>query len=200
MKINHLFKDKSHNLIGLFEDTKTMSQFKKKLEKQATENPGYDRNKYVGDGFELLVELLIKSHCCDKRIGISNYVPVQDNDNGVDGYGINIDGSNCAIQVKFRGDTNSLLTATEAHLDSFVGESQNKMRGLYCEMVYDNEEDKDKWPRHFIFTTAKGLHNYTEDEKFFGYRIVVFGWEQMKSFLDNNHLFWKWCLDVLKSS
>ena len=34
MKIEHLFKTKSHNLLELFEETKTMSQFKKKLEKQ----------------------------------------------------------------------------------------------------------------------------------------------------------------------
>ena len=37
----------------------------------------YPENDYKGDGFEFLVEIILKSHAYDNRLGITEYVPVQ---------------------------------------------------------------------------------------------------------------------------
>jgi hypothetical protein len=196
MKINHLFKINCHNLNELFNNTNTLSQFKRKLEKQANQDTiRYPYNDYVGDGFEFLIELLIKLHPVDNRIGISDYEPYQEDDNGVDGYGVNMDNVPCAIQIKFRSDTEYQLSATKDHLDSFINESQNRNRGPKVELLYDDEEG---CPRHYIFTTGKGLHHYTEGIKFEGYKIKVFGWNDLSSMLDNNFLFWTKIREILK--
>lgn len=39
------------------------------------------------------------------------------------GYGINLRGNPCAVQVKYRVDSNKMLTAGEDRLDSFITES-----------------------------------------------------------------------------
>ena len=197
MEIKHSFKYKAHDLVGLFDKVNKMSTFKTKLQKQSRQDEiNYPYNDYVGDGFEFLVELIIKLHPVDNRIGISKYEPFQENDNGVDGYGINMDGTPCAIQVKFRSDTEYELSATGDHLDSFINEAQHKMRGQHVPVLY---QDEDGCPRHYIFTTAKGLHHYTESVKFSGYKVKVFGWKDLESMLDNNFIFWDKIREIVKN-
>ena len=178
MDLIHPFKYRAHDLDGLFNDVKTLSQFMKRLEKQAQLYPErYPIEKYLGDGWEFFCEALIKSHSCDNRIGIGSYVPVTKNDNGVDGYGINIFGEKCAIQPKYRSNNKSLLTASEDSLDSFITESQ--INGVMLSKEY----------RHFVFTTAKGLHYYTNQEKFKG-MVKCYGYNEIRSLVDNNIHFW----------
>jgi len=86
IELKHNFKTKAHDLVALFEGTTKMSAFMRKLEAQAElDILRYDRDKYVGDGFELFVELFLKLNPTDNRVGVYNYEPVQENDNGVDG-------------------------------------------------------------------------------------------------------------------
>jgi len=196
MIIEHQFKTKSHDLCDLFSKTNKMSTFKAKVERQANQNiQDYPYNDYVGDAFEFLVELIIKLHPVDNRLGITNYTPVQLDDNGVDGYGINMDGENCAVQVKFRGDVTSTLSATKDYLDSFINESQHKLRGKFVPMLYTTEKG---CPRHYIFTTNEGLHHYTETEKWKAFNIHVIKWSTLRQMLDNNYLFWDKCREIVK--
>ena len=192
MVIEHQFKTKAHDLVALFDQTNKMSTFKTKVERQANQNPqDYPYNDYVGDAFELLVELIIKLHPVDNRLGISNYVPIQSNDNGVDGYGINADGNKCAIQAKFRNDVTTNLSATKDHLDSFIVESlSNGITPL-------GKHEKG-YPKHYIFTTAEGLHHYTETEKWKAFNIHVIKWSTLRQMLDNNYLFWDKCREIVK--
>jgi hypothetical protein len=170
---------RAHNLLELFDNVKTLSQFMNRLEKQATQNPDrYPVDMYLGDGWEFFVEALIKTHQYDNRIGIKNYVPVIKNDNGVDGYGINIHGKVCAVQPKYRSNVSSRLTASNDRLDSFISES-----------ILAKEIRPDKKYRHFIFTTAKGLHHYTDHEKFRG-MVKCYGYDEIRSLIDNNSHFW----------
>ena len=179
MILTHPFLNRSHDLEGLFNGVKTLSQFMKRLEKQSQLYPErYPIEKYLGDGFEFFCEALIKSHPCDNRIGISEYVPVTKNDNGVDGYGINIVLETCAIQIKYRTNTKNLLTSTVDKLDSFITEALLEKNIL-----------PSKQYRNFIFTTAKGLHHYTDHEKFRG-TVKCFGYKQISQLVDNNLHFW----------
>lgn len=179
MNLIHPFIYRCHDLSGLFNNVKTLSQFMKRLEKQSQMFPErYPVEKYLGDGWEFFCEALIKSHPCDNRIGIAEYVPVTKNDNGVDGYGINIFGEVCAIQPKYRSNTKGLLTSTTDKLDSFITEA----------LLEKNIQPSVQY-RHFVFTTAKGLHHYTDHEKFRG-MVKCYGYDQICSLVDNNLHFW----------
>lgn len=102
MSPRHTFLTKAHNPLQLFAETTTLAGFCKKLEKQAQLDPNrYDPRKYVGDGFEFFVELLLLLHPCDNRLGVYDYQPNEINDNGVDGHGVNIRLEPCVVQVKY---------------------------------------------------------------------------------------------------
>jgi len=179
MKLTHPFIYRCHDLDSLFENIKTLSQFMKRLEKQSQQHPEqYSVKKYLGDGWEFFCEALIKSHPCDNRIGIADYNPVTKNDNGVDGYGINIFGEVCAVQPKYRSNTKGLLTSEGDSLNSFITEA-----------LLEKNITPDKKYKHFVFTTAKGLHYYTDHEKFRG-MVKCYGYEDIRSLVDNNLHFW----------
>lgn len=179
MKLTHPFIYRCHDLDGLFDKVKTLSQFMKRLEKQSQLYPErYSIEKYSGDGFEFFCEVLIKTHQYDNRIGIAEYEPVTKNDNGVDGYGINLFGEVCGVQAKYRSNTKGLLTSEGDSLNSFITEA-----------LYEKKIQPSKKYRHFVFTTAKGLHNYTDHEKFRG-MVKCYGYDDIRSLVDNNLHFW----------
>jgi len=190
MKIEHHFLTTAHDINGLFIETNKISTFCRILEKQANiDVDAYSYNQYVGDGFEFLVELLIKLSPADNRIGIVNYHPVKSNgDNGVDGYGRNLLNNLCAVQVKYRADSSRNLTATEDKLDSFITESVMEHE------ILPVKEGKIK--NHYIFTTAEGLHYYTDGVKFRG-TVKCIGYPQLRELLDNNIHFWSMCRKVI---
>jgi len=193
MQIEHQFKTKSHDLVSLFDKTNKMSTFKTKVGKQANQDIlNYPYNDYVGDAFEFLVELIIKLHPVDNRLGITEYFPVQETDNGVDGYGINMDGNKCAIQAKFRNDVTSNLSATKDHLDSFLVEAMSND-------IFPLKKLEKGCPKHYIFTTAESLHHYTETEKWKKWNIKLIGWKHLRQMLDNNYLFWDKCREIIKT-
>lgn len=191
INIEHHFLTTGFNILDLFEGTSKLSTFCKKLEKQASIDPDrYPFEKYLGDGFELLVEILIKLSECDNRIGIKDYKPVLSQDNGVDGYGVNLLGEISAIQVKYRVNSQKLLTASGDRLDSFLSEAM--FNGVIPQI-------ENKCKRHYIFTTADGLHHYTLNEKF-RKSIKVFGYQELRELLDGNLHFWGKALEAIKKN
>lgn len=189
--MKHNFKYKAHDLKGLFTGVKKFSTFVKRLEEQAQIDPlNYPRDQYVGDGFEFFIETLLQSMPYDNRIGVSNYIPVQSDDNGCDGIGVNLEGKQCAIQVKFRGNKQSSLTSDDklAHL---ISDAQFKYN------IVDNK--KSKVPVFYVFTTAKGLHHYT-DSDFFKGRVRCLGYDDLRSLVDNNIPFWEGILTKIDLS
>ena len=191
MKITHGFGLRAHDLVGLFDKTNKISTFMNKLEKQSiVDTLRYDSNKYKGDGFEFLVEILLKSHAYDNRLGITNYEPVQSDDNGVDGVGMNLVGEKCVVQVKYRSDKSSVLTANQDHLSNMISDGMIKHKVVIA-------EDNKKCPRHYVITTATGLHHYTDNENFKGY-VHCIGFDQLRSMLDNNISFWNLCREISK--
>jgi len=179
IELNHPFISRAHNLKELLENCYKLSTFCSRLEKFSLLFPDrYDPDKYKGDGFELLVEALIKMSPVDNRIGISDYVIVKENeDKGIDGRGVGIDGKTATVQVKYRSDTTQVLTANKDHLSNFVMTS-----------IFDGV-DKDSFNNMLIITTAEGLHHFTDNEMFLG-KVRCIGYKQMRELLDNNVLFW----------
>jgi hypothetical protein len=179
MKLTHPFLFRCHDLDVLFKNVKTLSQFMNRLEKQSQLSPEtYSIENYLGNGWEFFSEALIKTHQYDNRIGILEYNPVTKNDNGVDGYGINLFGEYCAVQIKYRSNIKGLLTSEQDNLNSFITEA-----------LLEKNIQPNKNYRHFVFTTAKGLHYYTDQEKFRG-MVKCYGYDDIRSLVDNNLHFW----------
>ena len=186
----HQFQTKAHSLTNLFEDVNKMSTFMRRLEADAQIDPlRYDPYKYVGDGFEFFVELFLMLHPVDNRVGITQYEPTQENDNGVDGIGININGDKSVVQVKYRSNTQQFLTANQDHLSNMFSD------GMLAHGVTADMEDEKNY-RHFVFTTAKNLHFYTDTEMFKG-KVRCVGYGDFRAMLDNNNSFWKEALDTV---
>lgn len=216
--IKHHFKTTSHDLIGLFENTNKLSTFMNKLERQALLQPDrYSSNNYLGDGWEFLMEIFIKSRETDERIGITDYSPVKSNDDtGVDGIGINMSGDKCVIQHKYKANTQTLLTANTDCLSNMFSAAQTKygvstilsekenVEKLFDEELISKSKYKKKIKyleksvkRHYVFTTAKGLHYFT-DADMFNSEVVCFGFDDMRVMLDDNISFWNLCRKLIK--
>ena len=187
----HQFKTTSHDLIGLFNGVNRMSTLMSRIEEQSQLQPlRYDPDKYKGDAFEFFVEMFLTIYSLDNRIGITNYKPIPpDEDNGADGTGININGDDCVIQVKYRGNTEHLLTANDDHLSNLV------VAGADLGIAYD-KKNKNNF-RHFVFTTAKGLHFHTNEQMFKG-KIKCFGYEEFRKMVDNHNAFWNECRERVR--
>jgi len=191
IKLEHQFQTKSHDLVKLFEGIDKMSRFMRRLEEQSIIDPlRYDPYKYLGDGFEFFVELLLALHPVDNRLGVYNYSPVQSNDNGVDGFGVNILLEPCVVQVKYRSNTQISLTATKDSLSNLFSD------GMLAHGVVADQENPKNY-RHFVFTTADGLHHYTDQEMFKG-RVRCVGYNDLRSVVDGNLAFWNKCREVVK--
>ncbi len=190
--IQHNFKTKAHNLEALFDGVNNFSTFMGRLQRQAQNDPlRYTPTQYCGDGFEFFVELFLHLHPCDNRVGVYNYIPKQENDNGVDGIGENIKGEPCAVQIKFRSDVREELTATKDHLSNLITD------GMLAHGIVSDQEDKKNF-RHFVFTTSKGLNFYTDKEMYKG-MVRCFGYNEFKSMLNNNIQFWNQAREIIQN-
>lgn len=179
IKLEHNFINRAHDLNTLVDNCYKLSTFCNRLEKQSLLYPNrYDPDKYKGDGFELLIEALIKLSPIDNRIGIGNYEPIQTDDTGVDGIGIGIDNEIATVQIKYRSNSQQLLTANNDHLSNFVMTSLMKYK-----------VNSDTKTNMLIITTADGLHHFTNNEMFLN-QVRCIGYKQLRELLDNNLLFW----------
>ncbi len=180
IKLEHHFLYTSHDIKGLLKDVKKLSTFCRKLEQQSVLFPNrYDPDKYKGDGFELFAEALIKLSPVDNRIGIGEYHPVLEGDTGVDGFGIGVRGQPVTVQVKFRSNSETHLTANQDHLSNFAFASQNRY-GV----------DKDSSTKDMVIVTnAAGLHYFTENDMLLN-KARCIDHKDLRDLVDNNILFW----------
>jgi len=188
-EIIHSFQYNSHNLLELFEGTTRFSGrngWKSKMEAQSILNENkYPRLNYVGDAFEFFVELMFHVVGPIKEWGgIHNYQPQQENDNGIDAICKNWDGELSVVQIKYKNDSERLLTANADHLGNMVKEATLKYR------IQPHNPEKKETTKYFVITTGKSLHHYTDDE-FFLNNVKCIGWSDLCGMLDNNIGFWE---------
>jgi hypothetical protein len=134
--------------------------------------------------------MFLKAFQFDSRVCLNNYEPNMGMDNGADGFGLNYVGEKSVVQIKYRSDSSYLLTNNEDKIGNLIHD------GLHEGIVYGKEKKGER--RHYIFTTAKGLHYYTENENFRN-KVECFGYEDFRSVLDKNKAFWNWCRQVAKN-
>jgi len=154
--LEHPFKLRCIDPIALLQGCYKLNTFISRVEKQAKRyGDGEDVDKYKGWALELFAEFLIKSHPMDKRLGISDYEVVgEDDDTGVDGYGKGSNGEPATVQIKYR-PANYVLAGHEDHLFSFTTASWLK---------YGVKNDGAK--NMLLITTGKDLHWHTDQNMF----------------------------------
>jgi hypothetical protein len=183
--LNHPFIHQSHDLSGLVGNVRKVSTFMNRLEKQSVMFPDrYDPEKYKGDGFEFLVEVMIKLMGIHPQIGISDYKVVLGNEDfGVDGVGKGVRSQTVTVQVKYRGKTDSVLTANKDHLSNFVMRSQMEYK---VDVFPAHEHEKNM----LIITTADSLHHFTKEQMYMN-SVRCIGYKDLRKMLDNNLIFWE---------
>jgi hypothetical protein len=188
--MEHHFITTCHNLKDLFDNVKTMNGLIKKINKQSLINPDrYEPNKYKGDAFEFFLEIFLHINSTDNRVGVYNYKPISsDKDRGADGIGENMKCEKCVVQSKFKDDTRCLLTTNGDRLGNLV------LYGNGIGIGYDLKNINNY--RHFVFTTAKGLHHYTDDEMFLN-KVKCFAIDDFKLMVDGNIHFWNKCRSIV---
>ena len=173
--MKHPFKDVCYDVDALLSGVTKLSTFCSRLEKQGLLYPArFTRDTYVGMGFESFGEILIVNSPIDKRIDAIDYVPITDNDMGVDGGGLNRDDEAHTFQFKYRSFNDKLLTANRDHISNFVAHSLLK---------YDAKSMT-------IITTAKDLHNVIATEMYQD-QVRTIGYKSLQKLVDGNLQFWK---------
>ncbi len=190
--LEHNFKTKAHSLPRLFAGVSKMSQLMRKIELEAILDVlRYDAEKYKGDAFEFFVELFLALHPADNRVGVYNYKPNQENDNGVDGIGVNIKNEKSVVQIKYRSNVSTELSSNKDSLANLITD------GMMSHGVVADMENSDNF-RHFVFTTATGLNFYT-DQEMFKNKVKCFGYNDFRNLLDNNVIFWNKVREIINN-
>lgn len=146
-----------------------------------------DENNFKGWSLELLTEYLIKTNGSDNRIGIWDYVPVRENDTGVDGTGHGENQNPAAVQVKFRaGDV--IMTGNEDHLTNFA---------LAAYMKYGVKMEDDK--NLLIVHTAMKIADFTMSEMLLG-KVRELNREALREMLDHRPEWWIRFWEAIKAS
>jgi hypothetical protein len=180
--LNICLKDKA--LLDRCFNTLTLKDFLKNIEKETEstyesifKNTFETRHNMIGDLFEIFAECFFTILQGDNRAGVFDYKPgKKSDDNGVDGYGIGIDGKPATVQVKYRGNVE--IELKERDIKNF---------GFQSIIMYG--VDKDTSTNMIVFTSAKGLHWHTESNVAQG-RIRTINNETISKMIDNNHCFW----------
>lgn len=178
-----------YNLEELCTGNRKISEYVSKLKKQANYHP--TRNspaKFIGDGFEMLIEALIKLSPVDNRLGISDYKNAPYDEAGIDGYGIGSNGRPAAVQIKFKSDHEYLLTETKDNMAGFLSVAQSS--------DYDVIRD-DFSTNLLVITYGEGLHHKTI-EQFFRDGVKVIGRDGLRNMVDNNVVFWDKFVELTK--
>lgn len=137
-------------------------------------------NDFKGGAFEVFVEMLLKTHSYDRRLGIANYAPLSSSskDTGVDGTGIGTNNKPATVQIKYRSNPTYVLTANDDHLSNFL-----------CASIFKYNVDKDDTHNMWIFTNCAGVNSMTMKEMLYD-RVKCINGDQLSELVDNNLPFW----------
>ena len=143
-------------------------------------------NKFKGDLFEIFTEGFLHLMGSYPTIGISGYKPVDSyDDNGIDGYGVGIDGKPLTVQIKFRTNSTYELRRDEI---SYFG-------WLSIHPPFNVELNSKNF---VIFTNCEGIH-YSTKETYFNKLRVING-KIIKGTIDNNINFWNNFSELIENS
>jgi hypothetical protein len=180
--MKHDFPLIAYDIDALFDGTNKLSTFMHRLRDQSKENSLlFDPDKYMGLGFECMIESLITQFASDTRIFVRDYTPIQDNDWGVDGIGYGPGGETHTVQCKARSDNTRYLNDRDDHISNFVAHSCTKYKAQYLT----------------VFTTAAGI-NRDLMVKMYDNQVRCINNQDIRLLVDKNRMFWQEFRDQMK--
>lgn len=143
------------------------------------------KNKFKGDMLEVFSEIFFKQFESDESLGITEYQPIEINDDyGVDARGINVNGKQTAIQVKYRSNPEDRISYAD-----IARTFTSAVLQLHMKDVIDNDRTV------FLFTNAGGVTGAfdTVMQK----KTVIITRGVISTKVDNNITFWKNAYDLI---
>lgn len=143
------------------------------------------RNKFKGDMLEVFSEIFFYQFQTDEALGITEYQPIEINDDyGVDARGINVNGKQTAIQVKYRSNPEDKISYAD-----IARTFTSAVLQLHMKDVIDNDRTV------FLFTNAGGVTGAfdTVMQK----KTVIITRAVIATKVDNNVTFWKNAYDLI---
>lgn len=174
IRLIHPFRfDKRVNWPMLLDNVHTFAAFEKNIidqcngkfnmhgelddsEYASEDEEGKKRRTFLGDAFEVFVEMLIKSNEHDIFFGVSGYKPCHphlgQSDYGVDGHGTGLNNYPATVQSKFRSP-NVELFANKDRLVNFKNSSHEDFKVRFTDTQ-----------NMVIVTNCKGVNWFTNDK------------------------------------
>ena len=143
------------------------------------------RNKFKGDMLEVFSEIFFYQFQTDEALGITEYQPIEINDDyGVDARGINVNGKQTAIQVKYRSNPEDKISYAD-----IARTFTSAVLQLHMKDVIDTDRTV------FLFTNAGGVTGAfdTVMQK----KTVIITRAVIATKVDNNVTFWKNAYDLI---
>lgn len=163
---------------------KTIGDFVKQLEILAKENfpdipedneehPGY---KFKGDMLEILGDIFFNIYSSDPAVGLIDYhsVPI-DEDYGVDGIGVNVNGDQVAVQMKYKA--NPLIKI-----------EYKEIARTYCAGREIHNLSLENNDTIIVFTTGNGMTSALQ--RVLRNKVRVIDRKIIAGFIDDNQNFW----------
>ena len=152
-------------------------------------------DKFKGDLFEVFAELYFKFVRSKNNAGVIDYEPLYSgttdiNGNEVDDYGVDGVGKNyadelCAVQVKFRANP-----LEEISYNELSNTDTQARRAFGVETLNDNTI--------ILFTNCSGANERALSQ--LKNSLYIVNIDAIKSEVDGNIVFWKWCRDTVVSN
>lgn len=144
-----------------------------------------ERLKFKGDNLEVLSEIFFNLFQNHPAFGIKNYTPVKiENDYGVDATGLNVNGHQCAIQVKYRSNPEDKITYADIARTFTSGVLQ---LGLTDLVTQDHTV--------YLFTNT---HEVTPAfTKVLGNKAVLITKDKIEYLIDGNKGFWDGAYELI---
>ena len=174
IQLEHHFKNTCYSVDKLLDGVQNLNTFLNRLDKQCQEHPSmWDPDKYKGDGFECLLEGIIKLNPTNTRINITDYSPSAVDEMGIDGSGKTFDNTAHEVQAKCSMNSQKYITETKENIAMFPAMALSKHPGKKIKMT--------------LFTTAKDLTPQLEN---FNNSVRTLGRKDIEK-LVNTPTFWK---------
>ena len=155
---------------------KTLKDLNKIIEKLSLDQPKDEVNTFKGDMLEIVTCVFFNVFGCDPSVGLIDYKPICiENDYGVDGIGINANGTEVAVQVKYRKNSTTKISYSDIARTYTSGRLELKL----------NLEKKDSI---YVFTNAEDVTSPCQ--KVFGNIIKVLNNKAIDHYIRNNKSFW----------
>lgn len=178
----------------LYEDFKqkegkgsTLKEFMKTITNQSKEISDEEAKLvFKGDMLEILADIFFKAFANSPQVGLTEYNPVPlEEDYGVDGFGVNAAGKQCAVQIKYRANPkDSVLYAEMARTyTSAVIQLKIPLEGEDC---------------LYVFTTADDVTPACRTV--FGKMLRVINKEIISNEINNNVNFWNFAYEEIKNT